>query len=302
MQIQCQAFNAGFKRLSADISPYFYNRGMPVAASSVPTPSPAPCWVCGAPADSREHRLKKSDLVARHGRGKYTGDKKMVHVVGGVEQGNLQGPGAAQLMYEGSLCSSCNNHISQPADRAYETFMAWVLKHEVSVLQTRTINLRSVYGDQPALHIENLIRYFCKSLGCKIQSVPKPVPGELAVAVRGGALPAQMAISFCVQEELADFPDICNAIVGKSDLLGNGNPYGPAFYSGKEMTGWLTTMLDFNHPPEPDLGTILRPDVEMLTLGSVTSMPDDERATFIENMKAVRATRAAMKKPPKWGL
>jgi hypothetical protein len=31
------------------------------------------CWWCGSPADSREHKLKRSDLVREYGRPPYAG-------------------------------------------------------------------------------------------------------------------------------------------------------------------------------------------------------------------------------------
>jgi hypothetical protein len=34
------------------------------------------CWWCGVPADSREHKYKKSDLIRQYGSGPWTGDQR----------------------------------------------------------------------------------------------------------------------------------------------------------------------------------------------------------------------------------
>jgi hypothetical protein len=36
---------------------------------------PGRCWWCGAPADSREHKMKRSDIVREYGKPPYTGAK-----------------------------------------------------------------------------------------------------------------------------------------------------------------------------------------------------------------------------------
>jgi hypothetical protein len=33
--------------------------------------SPDPCWWCGVPADSREHKFKRRDLIREHGQAPY---------------------------------------------------------------------------------------------------------------------------------------------------------------------------------------------------------------------------------------
>jgi hypothetical protein len=38
------------------------------------------CWWCGAPADSREHKLKRSDLVREYGTPPYGGMRTLARV------------------------------------------------------------------------------------------------------------------------------------------------------------------------------------------------------------------------------
>jgi hypothetical protein len=103
------------------------------------TPLLAPCWICSAPADSGEHRMKKSDMVRAYGKGPYRGGAAPVHVFDGVQTA-IQGPRSNTLKYEPSLCHNCNTTRTQTFDRAYDQFISWVLTNEDVVLTKRFIN------------------------------------------------------------------------------------------------------------------------------------------------------------------
>ncbi len=38
------------------------------------------CWICNSPADSAEHKFKKTDLIRLYGRGPYEGDRELLHL------------------------------------------------------------------------------------------------------------------------------------------------------------------------------------------------------------------------------
>ena len=60
------------------------------------------CWICGAEADSAEHRLKKSDLVRAHGKGPYIDSSALSHIRNGKET-LIQGPGSKHVKYLNGL-------------------------------------------------------------------------------------------------------------------------------------------------------------------------------------------------------
>ena len=68
------------------------------------------CWMCGAPADTGEHKIKKSLLVELHGSGAYTGANAMSHVKDG-EVRNLQGPGSELVKYRKCLCRAMSHSL-----------------------------------------------------------------------------------------------------------------------------------------------------------------------------------------------
>ena len=75
---------------------------------------PRSCWICGAPADSREHKIKRSDLVREFGDGPYRDDDTLIHFMDGQDPRDLQGPNAKRLKYDPVLCGDCNSARSQP--------------------------------------------------------------------------------------------------------------------------------------------------------------------------------------------
>src|SRR5258707_6747468 len=99
-------------------------------------PSQARCWICDRPANSAEHRLKKTDIVRAYGKGPYEGPFAPVHVRDSVVS-SIQGPGSSKIKYEQSLCHACNTAYTQPFDVAYEILIMWVMANQSKVLQKR---------------------------------------------------------------------------------------------------------------------------------------------------------------------
>lgn len=97
------------------------------------------CWICKAPADSAEHRLKKTDIVRAFGSGPYSGLGAPIHTKGSVSK-IIQGPGSSSLKYDKSLCHACNTSGTQKFDRAYDRLISWVYANEDAVLRRRFTN------------------------------------------------------------------------------------------------------------------------------------------------------------------
>src|SRR5436309_11617094 len=99
------------------------------------------CWICGKTADSREHVIKKTDLVRAYGKGSFSSESGPAHVKDGKIK-VLQGPDSARVKYQSSLCQDCNGTFTQPFDFAYDLFINWVLQNEESVLRCRFIDFQ----------------------------------------------------------------------------------------------------------------------------------------------------------------
>lgn len=90
-----------------------------------------------------------------------------------------------QIRWRKNLCSPCNNARSQPFDRAYDAFEAFVVQHIDVVSKLYRLNWAVVYGSGWQEQARNLARYFGKQLGCMMASYQLPVPSELKEFING---------------------------------------------------------------------------------------------------------------------
>lgn len=247
------------------------------------------CWICGDKADSAEHRLKKSDLVRAHGRGPYMGPSALSHVRGGKEA-HIQGPESKHLKYSPSLCQYCNNTRTQPFDRAYEHFIAWVLNHhEDLVLRKRFIDLSEVYGCRWESQQRDLYKYFTKSFGCRLVDAEIPVPADVVDLIGQERFRTRLRLSFAVNEDILLLPQKDrNGFIGKGVLLGWALPETPDVcdeFIWDENVSWLTTCYWYNRVPEGPLGSTWIADSQFLYFGSFAPLDDNSRHELLEKVK-----------------
>jgi len=127
------------------------------------------CWICGDPADSDEHKFKRSDLVVRYGRSWSTEQQPFViRGDGSSRWTRIQGPNDRKNLYEKLLCRPCNNARTKPFDLAYEHFSQWVLSQGATLCDKTEINFAQVFGSGYASNVMALLCYFAKTLGCRI--------------------------------------------------------------------------------------------------------------------------------------
>jgi hypothetical protein len=248
------------------------------------------CWICGAVADSAEHRLKKSDLVRAHGKGPYMGSSALSHVRGQHET-LIQGPKPKHVKYAQSLCKYCNNTCTSPFDRAYEQFITWTLdQNEETILQKRFINFAEVYGDNWQSLQCNLYKYFVKSFGCRLVDAGIPVPVDVVELIGKERFQTGLRLTMAVNEDvlLMSRRDR-NGFIGKSDLFGWSPPKEASTYDGftwNEHVSWLTICYWYNRAPEGSYGSTWAADCQYLYIGSFAPLDDESRRKFIENAKS----------------
>jgi hypothetical protein len=125
------------------------------------------CWWCGAVADSREHKHKKTDLTREFGSGPYLGDLAVVRGFQGKLR-QVQGPDANEVKFARVLCAPCNNARSQPFDAAYDVLASFVVDNEPTILRTRWFRFSDVYGAGWRSARENVAKYYVKHIGCRL--------------------------------------------------------------------------------------------------------------------------------------
>lgn len=151
------------------------------------------CWWCGAPADSREHRHKASDLRREFAHDEYAaGD---VEIVGGKGNRTLRSPKATPAKFGNTLCARCNNERSQPQDEAYDAFIEWYLANEHEVETTGIVRLDEIYPTWQTGRT-HLLGYFIKHVGCRVADTGYEVPDGFREYLDHGIWPPGLVISF----------------------------------------------------------------------------------------------------------
>lgn len=143
-------------------------------------PAPRRCWICGDPGDSDEHRRKRSDLVARYG-SSWTPEQQpfVIRGDGSSRWTRIQSPNDRKNLYEKMLCQPCNNARTKPFDQAYQKFSDWVLATAPALHSEEEIDFAEIYGSVYVEQSLNLLRYFAKSLGCRIAAAGIEPPETL---------------------------------------------------------------------------------------------------------------------------
>ena len=229
------------------------------------------CWICGAPANSAEHSVKRSDIFRLFGRGPYTKGNRLLKKTEDGTRTVVQGPGSRHLTFENVICQPCNNTLTQPFDLAYDVFMDYVVANANSVLRERRIDLRRVFGVCGHKQYKNLFRYFVKSLGCRIADANRAVPADLSSAMRGGPLPSTLALTFCVNEPLAAISSSLQKIAKVHRLAGTLDTLTKTHvdFVWDYSYGWLTIAFRYNRQPDPALGEVWSGSFRHLVLGSL---------------------------------
>lgn len=144
------------------------------------------CWWCGDVATTEEHRIKASTL-RRVGRAEDgTTEPSNVFKKSSDYQGALKTiMKGAQVRWRKNMCADCNNSRSQPFDRAYDVFEAFLVSRFDLIVDWIDLDWQDVYGDDWRVGARNLARYFAKQLGCMLATYDLPVPQDVRLFLDG---------------------------------------------------------------------------------------------------------------------
>jgi len=158
---------------------------------------PGICWWCQTnPADSREHKLKRSDLVREYGPPPYA-DERLLTRFSADGRHQISGPNSSLFKFGPSMCSDCNNTRSQAFDNAWSTFTAYLAEYESEIIQNRTLDLGFAFGSEWRLVGANVARYLVKHAICRmIDTLPGPLrfEADLIDFLDGGPFPESMQL------------------------------------------------------------------------------------------------------------
>jgi hypothetical protein len=136
------------------------------AAEAKAAEPPAPlCWICNIkPANSGEHKTKRSDLLAVLG--KPTQAEPFYYH--DLEQANrlVQGLGAQILKSPIRICAECNNARTQPYDRAWERMSDRLRGRRLKV--GSWVRANRIFPYDTRREMKNVHLFFLKLFGCML--------------------------------------------------------------------------------------------------------------------------------------
>lgn len=239
------------------------------------------CWICGKPSETGEHRIKKSDLIERFGRGPYRGDEALLQFKAGSVR-HVQGPDSKLVKYEKNLCAYCNNTLSQPFDKAYEVFIPWVMRSEAEILGRRVIDFEAVYGAEWVDRQRDLFKFFAKCFGCRLNEAGMAVPRDVIELLGKNHFETALYVTFQINEDQV-LLDAEYQAIGTWELVVHKKQ------STGEMIGfqcghyyrWFNIMYWYNFFPLEPIGASWIANSKFLYLGWYQPLTEEQRAGLI---------------------
>lgn len=161
------------------------------------------CWICGKPADTAEHILKRTDLAKLFQEQKEDLED-IPFILRGKKPVRLQSPKSKHVKFPKSLCRNCNGAFTQPFDEAYASFTDWFDNKEngKTVEKQRVIDFKEVYGSDWQDKQLNLFRYFAKIFGCYLDMRGIPVPPDVVEIFHKQAFLTKFTVRFLISHDL----------------------------------------------------------------------------------------------------
>jgi hypothetical protein len=226
------------------------------------------CWICGSPATTAEHKIKKSDLVRVHGRGNAFPAASLNYRRSDDTIVILQGPDSKWLKWPNVLCAPCNNHKTQPFDRAYDKFIEYAEGQRAELLARRQVDFESVYGVDWRNEQRNLFRYFAKALGCKIAGAEKQVPPDIAKLMSEEQFETALWVCIAVNEDEISKQTSEQSKLQTGNLIFNGAGVEHPRYASAYFYKWLIFTFWHGWGPFGPVGGRWCADSQFISLGS----------------------------------
>ncbi len=228
------------------------------------------CWICGAPATTGEHKIKRSDLQRVHGRGAQFQSARLNYLRSDGSVVPLQGPNSDHVKYRDVLCGPCNSAWTQPFDRAYDEFVAFVEGNSVQLLSRRQLDFEAIYEEDWRQKQADLFKYFVKAFGCRIADSGQPVPSDLKGIFSDRYPDLPFAICFAVDEDEIIRPAASQTRLGIGHLVLNEGNRSTARFAAASRYRWLLVSYWYNWGPYGPVGEPWHRDQQFVCIGSYT--------------------------------
>lgn len=122
------------------------------------------CWICNInDANSGEHKIKASEIRKLMRSNKFDGFYKS----GDNEPVTINTSKHKTLKFPKIICDDCNNYKTAQADNSYNDFVSYIGDNYESLVSTRKIDFKEIYGNNWRKRKIDLYRYLAKHAGCK---------------------------------------------------------------------------------------------------------------------------------------
>lgn len=180
--ILSRSIGAMSDRLSAESEPYLESH--------------MKCWICGADADTGEHRIKRSDLKS------VFGDISPHHplYLSNAHRRNMRvkGLNSKALKLNAKICAKCNNQLTSSYDYAWRDLSKYLRSKNRALKHNERIGLHKVFKGTVKRSMVCVHLYFVKLLGCHIAEHRIPIDlGPFSQALLHGTPHPLVYLAFC---------------------------------------------------------------------------------------------------------
>jgi len=137
----------------------------------------ASCWICGDPADSREHRTKRSDLKLLFGT---PSQQRPLFLHTDTTRNRRVGSlDATKLKWTVPICSHCNNVRTQVHDMAWSALSTALLFKTPPIKPGMIIRADRIFRTNTSASMLGVHLYFAKLFGCGLAEAGFPMPADM---------------------------------------------------------------------------------------------------------------------------
>jgi len=169
------------------------------------------CWICGADADTGEHRIKRSDLKSVFGH--ISPDHPLYLSNARRRNERVNGLKANALKLKAKICGKCNNQLTSSHDYAWEKLSRYFRSRNRALKHNERIGLHKVFPGTVKRSMVCVHLYFVKLLGCHIVEHRMPIDlGPFSQALLHGTAHPLVYLAFCTpldtEHKSAGYSDI----------------------------------------------------------------------------------------------
>lgn len=137
-------------------------------------PNNETCWICGAPATTHEHKVKRSDLHSEFG--DVTLDKPLFYYTDRQKK-RVASLSNDRLTFRTLICQRCNTSRTQPYDFAWKKLSEFLRTRIPKIEPGALVRANRIFPHDTAGRMLDVHLYFVKLFGCHI--VESKIPLEI---------------------------------------------------------------------------------------------------------------------------